>query len=759
VPKDLQTSLAGGELSPALHSHADLAKYRSGLALCKNWFVHAQGGVSTRAGFEYIAETIDSTSLSRLIDFQFNTQQTYALIFTDLKMRVIRNGGQVLEVGKNIVSTASLNPFKIGSTGHGYSTGDDVYVSELIGPGEANNRFFRITVLDADNFTLDGVDGLSFDAYVSDGQVSRVFTLTTPYLKADLFRLKYTQSADVMTITHPAYKQRELSRLDHDDWNLSVIDFAAGISPPDSGFVISALGGGAGSSAKDYRYVITSIASDGAESIASDIQAISTASLSTTHHVKLVWNAVVDCEYYNVYKEHSVGSGIFGFVGEADNAVSPTYKDYNFGPDMSVTPPTANNPFDSTNNYPSCVNYEQQRIVYGATHTNPQTVWMSKTSDFDNMDRSRPTRDDDAIERTLASRQVNEIRHFVVLDDLIVLTSGGAFKATGDQDGVMTPSNTNFRPQGYRGCSHVRPLIIGESALYVQEKGSRIRDLSYAFETDRYSGNDLTILARHLFEDHEIVDWCNADEPYGIIWAVREDGVLLSLSYLKEHQVFAWSRHETDGLVESVTSISENNEDIVYAIIKRTINGADVRYVERMHERNFEVIDDAFCVDSGLTYDGTPTSTLTNLHHLEGENVVGLADGNVVDDLTVVNGSITLPHEASKIHIGLPYECDIKSLEISFQDQVVQSRKKQVANITIRVLESRGLKFGKNSENLYETKERTSSMGYGSVDAITGQIQSVLSPGWTDQGQVFIRQSYPLPATVLAIIPEIVING
>lgn len=835
MPRDLQTSLSGGELAPSLHSHADLTKYRTGLALCKNWFALAQGGISTRPGFKFIYKNIND-SVVRLIPFQFNTEQTYVLIFTDEAMRVIKDGGAVLEAAQNITAVTKANPAQVTITGHGLSTGDEVYIASVGGMSELNGRFFEITVVDSDNFTLDGIDSSAYTTYTSGGTVARVYKISTPYAAADLFRLKFTQSADVMTITHPDYQQRELSRTDHDNWTLSVVSFSAGISPP-TGTINTAEGGGGGApDNKDYRYVITSVSENGSESAPSAIVSFSTAggALTSTHYLTITWGTVAGAQYYNVYKENSRNSGIFGFIGEADEDGSPSFRDYNFGPDMSVAPPSPFDPFDSSDDYPSSVTYHQQRLVFGATNNNPQTVWFTRSGDFDNMDRSRPTRDDDSIEATLASRQVNEIRHLVSIDDLIALTSGGIWKIEGDQDGVITPSNLNFRTQGSWGCSHVRPIVIGETALFIQDKGSRIRDLAYTFELDRYSGNDLTVLARHFFEGKEIVDWDYAAEPYGIVWAVRDDGVLLALTYLKEQQVFAWSQHHTEGEFESVSVISEGEEDAVYVVVKRTINGSDVRYIERLNTRIWDDIEDHFAVDSGLTYEGTSyaitgatqadpvvitanshghsngdtvylknvtgmtelngrlftvanattntyelqgidgtsysayisggesrvtTTTITNLNHLEGETLVALGDGNVMEDLTVSNGEVTLPIACSKVHIGLGYNCDFQTLEVSFQGDVVQGRKKQVATVALRVLESRGLAAGRSATDAKEFKERSAANGYGNIDPITGQQTITITPKWNDFGQVFVRQRYPLPATVLAVVPEIVVSG
>ena len=762
MPRDVQTSLSAGELSPSLQSHADLAKYRTGLALCENFFVLAQGGISNRAGFEFINEVVASGEKARLISFSFNTEQTYALVFNNQKMRVVKNGGMVLESTVAITGATQANPVVVTAAGHGYANGDDVFIDGVAGMTEINGRFFRVANQTVNTFELtdyagNNIDGTAFTAYTSGGTVGRVYTLPTPYLEADLFRLKFTQSADVMTITHPDYDQRDLSRTGDAAWTLTIISYASSISPPSAGLGIVQVGTASGANNKEYRYVITSVTADGDESVASSIQAsASINALNETYGNRISWNTVAGADYYNVFKELSLNSGIFGWIGEADEDGSPSFDDYNYGPDMTFTPPEARNPFSGADNKPACVTYHQQRQWFGGSNNNPQTIWSTRTADFDNMDVSRPSRSDDAIEATIAARQVNEIRHLLSLDDLLVFTSGAEWIAQADQDGVLTPSNINFRTQGFRGSSHVPPLVIGETGLFVQEKAGRVRDIRYTFEADRYVGNDLTVLSRHMFENYEIVDWCYSQEPYSIVWVVRDDGTMLSLTYLREQNVYAWCRHTTNGSFESVCSVSEGDQDVVYAVVKRTINGSDVRYVERMKERVWTTIDDAFFVDSGLTYSGAATTTISNLHHLEGETVVALADGNVVQNLVVTDGAVTLPDPAEKVQIGLSYNADFQTLEIAFNGLVMQSRKKQVARVAMRVLESRGLSIGKDSSSLFEFKERTTAMGYTGIPELTGQQVMEVTPGWNDFGQIYCRQSHPLPATVLAVIPELV---
>lgn len=917
MPRDMQASFVGGEITPALHSRVDIEKYHNALSRVKNFFIHAQGGVSNRAGTEFVGEC--RSGINRIIPFQFNTEQAYALVFSDNNLRVIRNGGYVVESAQNITNITAANPAVITVATHGYSNGDTVYLSGT-GVAALDNKYFVISNSTASTFEV-SADGTGWS---SGGTAERLFELLVGWNQDELFDLIYTQSADVMTVNHPDYVPVEITRTAHDNWTDTPITVGSTTSAP-TNIRINDIGTPSGSNNRNYRYVITAVDSNGIESVQSDIVStnyldatsytitgITTATpavvttsaahgynngdtvfidnvvgktevngryfrianvtattfeledtfggtysayvsggtvqkefgainaLSQTYGNQLSWDAVAGASYYNIYKENAQNSNIFGWIGETEGAET-LFTDFNFSPDLSVTPPLNYNPFNGNGNKPRCSSYFQQRLFYASSINNPQTVWASKSSQFQNFDYSRPLRADDSIQFTVNDRQVNEIRHLVSMGDLVAFTSGSAFKLGADEDGVITPSNINPTRQGGYGASKVRPIVIGESALYVQEKGGKVRDLGYVFESNKYTGSDLSIMAEHLFRGKEIVDWCYCEEPYGIVWVVLNEGTLLSLTYLKEHKVWGWSQHETDGDVESVCSVSEGDEDILYLVVKRTINGSEVRYIERMKERNFATVDDWFFVDCGLTFTGSSFSitgatqadpivitatghdfdngdavritgvvgmteintflfrvanktantfelqdldgndidgtgytaytsggtvqfaaeTLTGLDHLEAKSVVALADGNVDDnDLTVSSGSVSLTTPACVVHVGLQYTAEIETLNIDFPGQpTVQSRKKAVSRLAVRVRDTRGLKSGINENKLYETKERDVSMGYGNIPAKTGEQIFELGGTWTNGGQVLIRQDNPLAATILAVIPEIDISG
>ena len=319
-------------------------------------------------------------------------------------------------------------------------------------------------------------------------------------------------------------------------------------------------------------------------------------------------------------------------------------------------------------------------------------------------------------------------------------------------------------PQAYNGCSDVPPIVINNDILYVSAMGGRVRDLSYNFYADIYTGSDMTVLSPHLFFGHKILEWTYAEEPYNLVWAVREDGILLCFTYLKEQDVYAWTRHDTLGTFLSIASIIEGAEQGVYTIVSRSIPGINggnpVQYVERLHSRNFLTngvadITQTWFVDCGLKYSGSPTTTVTGLNHLNGATVVALADGNVVSNLTVSNGSITLPDAASTITVGLPYSADLQTLDLEIAGPTIQGRRKKVSAVTLRLENSRGLKVGFDQSNLAEIKERTNQTYGQPIPLTTGDERLIIPQDWNTSGDLWIRQDNPLPVSVLAVIPEV----
>lgn len=748
-----QINFGGGELSPNVYARVDIGKFGQGAKTLRNFFVRAEGGISNRPGFQYVKEVKDSAETVRLIPFEFNDEQSYVLVFGDQHMRVVTNAGTVLEASQNITGATQANPVELTVTGHSYSTGDEVFISSVGGMTELNSRFFTITSTGANTFTLDGEDGTAHTAYTSGGTVARVFELTTPYLQTELETLKFRQSNDVLFMVHPNHEPRKLNRLGAANWTLTVTTFAPNQAAP-AGVTVTPQGA---SGSTTYEYQVTAVAEETLEEslVASGSTSTGNATLSSTNFNRITWTGASGAERYNVYKRDN---GLYGFIGSTELL---QFDDDNIEADTLDTAPKARNPFSGAGNYPGAVGLHEQRSVYGGPINSPLTVYMSQTSQFDNFNVSSPTRESDAVTFRLITGQGNTIRHIRSFEDrLFVFTSGVVWNVLpgGDVDAI-TPTSKKIRVEEYLASTDVPPITIKKNILMVsgkQNRGFEIHTLGYSLQTDSYAGSDLTVISRHLFEGHTIKEWAYAERPHRLVAAVRDDGDIVVMTYLQEQQIFAWARWETQGEFESICVVPEGQEDVIYVVVKRTINGVDKKYIERLHTRSFSAIQDAFFVDSGLTYDGSPTTTLSGLDHLEGETLVALADGNLVTNLTVTSGAVTLPNEASKIHIGLSYDATMETLPLNIvQQQPTIDRKKVVKDIVVRVLETRGIFAGASEEGLEEYPSRSTEL-WGDPAATLSDVIRIPVPGdWERDIGVTVKTETALPMTLLSVIPGV----
>lgn len=405
--------------------------------------------------------------------------------------------------------------------------------------------------------------------------------------------------------------------------------------------------------------------------------------------------------------------------------------------------------------YPSATGFYEDRLVFAGSKGFPQTFWTSKTGDYYNFGTSIPSADDDGITATLNGGQMNGIKAIIAFGEMLLLTAGGEFKVSGGGKAI-TGSNVLSQPQEYRGVSDVNPVTIGSRIIYVQHQGNIIRDLAYSYDVDKYTGDDLNLLAPHLFEGHKIISMTYQQIPNSIVWCVRDDGLLLGLTYIKEQDIYAWHQHTTaGGKFVSVCNIGGSTEDKLYAVIER----GGQYYVEIMESRDKSTnVEDQFFVDSGITYEGEPTDEISGLKHLEGYTVAILADGNVLPQQTVENGKVLLGNKYKKVHVGLPIDAEIKTLPIDFtaQDGTYLSRKKRIATVTLLLKDSRGGLFGMKENELNEFKWR-SNEAYGEpISLQTGKFKvTIKSATYDETQQITIKQPDPLPMTVLSLIPEI----
>lgn len=878
-----QPSFAAGEIGPELYGRVDQALYYIGLRTCKNFIVRQYGGVANRPGTKFIAESLNHSRKSRLIPFQFNEEQTYVLDFGHQYFRVIRNGAEVLETEVNISAATSADPCVITATSHGFSNGDDVFIKDIVGMEELNNRTFRVANQTTNTFELqdmlgNNIDASAYTAYASGGTVARVYTVATPWEEDVLFDLNFAQSNDVLTVVHPDYYPRDITRTDHDAWTLTQFEAKQGpfkdINTDDTITVYTSAATGTG-------VTLTASSALFDSDMVGELFYIEQSPNDSTNRWEVAKAVVTNdvrragSHYYKAKNSATTGTWrpdhVEGEAYDGDGAVLWEYLHSGFGiveitgytsatqVTVTVVKRLPDNVVGASNTtdiwalaawsfdegYPSAVAYHKQRLWMAGTTNQPNGIWISGAGARTFFGKSVPILDDEAISMVLdtSGSKVSAVRHLIPLKQLVCLTSSSEQLITGVDGIILATDPPIAEVQGYNGSSKVQPIVIGNTAIFVQDMGSLVRSLAYNFDTDSFGGIDLTARSPHLFRDSTIVQWDFARHPLSVIWSVMSDGQLYGFTFMDEQRVYAWHKHETLGTFESVACIREGNETATYFKIKRTINGNTVRYTERMASRYFADVDDAFFVDSGLTYDGRNTSATTMtitggttwdspetltltasastfksgdigdyitfwdgnsliqleitayssatvvsvipkrevpsayrstafttwnfarntfrpLDHLEGQAVSVLADGNVVEGVTVTNGAAVIPEPAAVVHIGLPYQADLETLDIAQPEGRTKQLTFNVPRVFVDVMESRGLKYRINDKgDYYDAPEREVDLGYDRpIPAGTKVFEVQALAHWSKKGRVNIRQALPLPMTINCITPEIVIG-
>ena len=819
VTRNFKQAFSGGEISPEMFGRIDDSKYQQGAATMRNFIAKPQGPAENRPGFAFVKEVKDSTKAVRLMSFTFSTVQTMVIEMGDQYFRFHTQGATL-----NYSNGAAWN------SGTNYAVGDIALYNGV--------NYYAKTA----HSNSQPPNATNWYALPAD----MTYEIPSPYLEAELFDIHYVQSADVMTIVHPSHAPRELRRLGATKWELKTINFGSPIASP-TGVSVSAYIPSSSSTNADtfenHEYVVTAIGSNLIDESAQS----STASVSNNIFVTgakntISWSAVTGAARYRVYKEQA---GVFGFLGET---TSTTIVDANIAPDFSRTPPVYDNPFPSSNNFPGAVSYFEQRRVFAGTNNDPQTIYMTKSGTESNMSFGIPIRDDDRIKFRVAAREANTIRHIVPLTQLLLLTGSAEWRIASVNSDAITPSSISVKPQSYVGANNAQPVIVNNSMVYAAARGGHVRELGYNWQANGFITGDLSLRAPHLFDNFTIIDMALAKAPLPIVWMTSSSGKLIGFTYVPEQQVGAWHQHDTDGTFESVATVSEGNDDVVYCVIKRTINGATKKYIERMGTRLYATQRDSFFVDAGATYNGTNTDTnrtvtvsggtnytkgetvtvtvnytlfnappniddkgdaivlvdgtnfyrcnivsttsqtvatakldkdlpaslrntpittyevarnvISGITWLEGKTVSILADGAVHPQKVVSSGSITLDRAASVVHVGLPYESDLQSLPLALQAEAFgQGRVKNLNHVWVRVLESSGIFAGPSADKLVEAKQRTTEP-YGSPPNLkTEDIKIMLTPTWQDNGQLFVRQSDPLPLTIVGLTLEVAIGG
>jgi hypothetical protein len=587
--------------------------------------------------------------------------------------------------------------------------------------------------------------------------------LDSPYLEGQLYDLGFAQSGDVVYLAHFSHRLRKLARHGNTDWRLEQVSFVPEIVPPAS--VTVAFTGSAGS--YNIRYKVNAVNEQGRVSRAALGQQPAGQHPNdwlTGDYATVSWPAVAGAVSYNVYREDG---GIYGLIGVVDSEASGTikFRDDKYRAETSDTPPEPLDPFVEGNN-PSVVCFHQQRLILASPYLEPQKWYGSRTGNFEDFSKSKPLKDDDSLEYTLASGNIDTIQWVVAFGDLLIGTAGSEYKAIGPDQGVITPTSLNVREQSYWGSVKLRPLVMGNSVLHVQRQGNNVRDLYYSLETDGYKGNDLSIMAPSLFEGHVIRQWDYQQTPGSRIWCVRSDGLILVLVYLKEHDIWSWSRVGTQGKYRSVAVIAGSQEDTVYAVVEREVGGQTRFFLERFMPKWREELDgikEAFFVDCGLStaVGGEPVSAVSGLDHLEGCLVDILADGSVIEPRRVEGGKVELDFPASRVHVGLNYRSLFapQTPEADLNNGSTLGRVRNYSGETrIRLLSSVGGSYGPTAET--EHNFQFLPVRYDEpVEPFTGDYQFLPDGDYSGAGALWLAQNYPLPFTISALVLDVDYQG
>jgi hypothetical protein len=434
------------------------------------------------------------------------------------------------------------------------------------------------------------------------------------------------------------------------------------------------------------------------------------------------------------------------------------------------------------NGNPSVPWFFQQRLGLAAAPGAPATFHLSQPGSYFNFNITNPVRADNAITETLVSNSLNTIKGAVsvpagllLLTDQAVWIINGGYVSQGISAAV-TPTTIIASEHSYVGANDMPPIIANYDILFVESKSSKVRDVQYNIYYNIFTGTDISITASHLFFGYNLTEWAWVEQPFYTVQAIRNDGQLLTLTYLKEQEFVGWSHSVTQGLFRSVATIEEpsllvGNTDACYVVVDRVVDGSPVKYIERFAERVFPAgLADAWCVDSALGYAGAPATQFQGAEHLAGMTVTGLADGVIIPPFVMgEDGMFTLPQPASKVVVGLAYTCDLQTLPLAVGpgEAGVQGKVKKIPYVDIRVWQALGLSIGNDFGNLTPMKDlvqgNVSSMLTGqSIQVVnglyTGDARTFLNPTYTVPGQYCIRQSLPYPATVLGVFPAVVVG-
>lgn len=730
----LFNNFTGGRLTPRLGLRTDFTRYQNGADTIDNFIVLPQGAITSRPGFEFKAPVKHHDKITRLLRFEFNTNDAYVIEMGENYFRFFRNGEQVRLTGQSITGITQANPAVVTYSGADtYANGDPIFITDVGGMTQVNNREFTVANVDTVNntFELSGVDSSGYDAYTSGGTVEEIYELAHTYQESELRDLRYTQSADIVFLFHGNHPVRELSRTADTSWALAespivdgpyleenttdtTLSFSAGtgtVTVTASASLFSTTDttgtGGTGDydrlirvQARNPGVTITNITAadpprvtwsgdakfaDGQTVYISGVSGMTEVN-GNTYEIDNVDNTGKKFDLKNVngsgFTAYTSGGTIEKLTDDwvwmkITGYTSATVVTAEIQEDgkLGSTGPYTNyrlGAWSTTTGLPWMGKFFENRLVTARTATDPDTIWASGTDDYTGFGPG--TDDDDPWSFTILSDGLDAIQWINPQRQLRVGTVGSEYTiSSGTSDQGITPTSVNVQRHTGFGSAFVEPVLIQNSTLFWQRTSRKLREFVFNFSEDSFVAPDLTIASEDLPRPGAL-EMAYQAEPDGILWVAKTDGELIGLTYLRDQDVIGWHRHPlggTDAKVKSVTTIPGSDYTELWVITERTIDGATVQYVERMSEPFVDkTIEDAKFSDSFFAYDGSAVGEITGLNHLEGETVTLLADGGTHPDRTVTNGKITLDKDYSTVTIGLPYTQKLITLDLDGRSQL-----------------------------------------------------------------------------------------
>jgi len=728
-----QKAFNAGELTPKLLARSDFDKYETGAAIMENAIPTVQGTAVKREGTKYAAETKDSTDNSILYPFTDTNGTNYILEFGALYIRFFKEDGTVVGGPYEVVTPYTvfyLDDLQFAQSGDVLYIACDTYAPRKLSKNSSSDTDWSLSELSFEwqpfqDENRDDTKEFYVSAYSGTG-----ITITavghspfTPNWATDNLYIKFRDDG-----VGPASVYRE--------WKAALL---------------YALNNLISYNDRVYRCVSTSGTAG---------------SYPPTHTFGIRTDGGVDWEYLNS------GSGYAKITGYT----SPTQ----VTADVIIPLPASivgsgNETFrwaygcwgnNSTGiaDYPRAITIHENRLIFGGSSVQPQTVWGSVSGDYENFETG--TEDDKSFQYTLGSDELNEIYWANAGKVLLIGTQKAEFAMSGTRIyEAITPTNIRVARQTNYGSTVHRPVRMGDRIFFTEKSNLRLRELAYDYSTEGYIAKDVTVLSEHITAP-TIAQGAKQESPYPILWYPRYfrrnglgDGVLIGLTYDSEQGVFSWHRHNVGGVVESVAVLSKTTQDQVWMIVKRTVNGATVRYVEYMDFPSEVDIEDSHYVDCGVFYNGASTSTITGLSHLEGETVKVVADGAVQLDKTVSSGQITLDSAASKVHVGYGFDTNVKTMPIVVEDRAV-GLNSRITTITLRLLSTgEGLSVGPDAANLKNVNLRKPG---DAMDAPVPLYSGLIGPldwheGFNREEHVHVQHNLPLPFELCSITADIMV--